>query len=308
MNVRKFLPLAIICIPHPVSAGTAAFLPDGGRILRVDDGGVLLLETPGGAVPAERLKLPEGFAPEDASVAAAGDEVIVAGKAGAMAWRPGGPAERAWRLLWTPPEGQSVADVAADPKSGLIVLVTGAEDGESRWWAMPKGSGTAGKIYNRRAAGAAHPIFDAAGNLYFTRGGDVWKGSVEAGDHEEVPFVLEGARIWPLASLETGPGNSASTGAHAILPLRDYLLVELSRMGGSGWGNIVRIRNADAFEAGLPLKWDELETCDSGCDVALSADGRKAMIRIRSAGRWFKADPSKGDLEPVDSAPAEGGD
>ncbi|MCW1921966.1 hypothetical protein OKA05_05345 [Luteolibacter arcticus] len=289
----------------PLSAGSAAFLPDG-RILYAEDA-VLQIVTPGSEAPATLLTYPEGFAPTNASVARAGEEIIVAGEEGAMAWKPGAPTEQAWRKVWTPPEGESLEDVAVDPKSGMAVFVTSTEEGTASWWAMASREGKPGKVYNRRANGAENPVFDAAGNLYFTLHGDVWKGGVEVGDSEEVPFVLTGTRIWPLAELETGPGNSSGTGANGILPLKDHLVVERSRLGGSGWGQIVRVPNADAFEAGSPLKWDELEESSSRCHVALSPDGGRALIYIRDAARWFEVDPAKGEITPLPkSVPPKG--
>ena len=297
----------VACVgAEPLLAGSAAFLPDGKQLLYSEDS-ALQVVTPGAGTPATLLTFPEGFAPESAAVARVGDEIIVAGEEGAMAWRPGGPKEQAWRKVWTPPEGESLLDVAADPKSGMVIFITTTEEGASSWWAMAGKDGKPGKVYNRRADGAENPVFDAEGNLYFTRDGDIWKGSVEAGDVEEVPFVLCGARIWPLASLETSGGNSSGTGANGILPLKDHLLVERSRLGGSGWGQIVRVPNADAFDASLPLKWDELEECSSSCSLALSPDGGRALVYIRTAARWFEVDMAKGDLAPLSkSAPAEG--
>lgn len=289
---RVVVPLLVIGCLH---AGSATFLPDGRRVVRVDEE-TLRIETPEKEVASELLRLPPGFSPEGMSVASTADEVIVASRRLAHAWHP---ATQRWRNVWTPPEGQAILDVAADPRRGLVVFVTTTEDGSVTWWALSKEAKVPGKVFNRRANGAANPIFDPFGNLYFTLGGDVWKGSLEAGDHEDVPFVLSGNRVWPVASLETGPGNSSSTGAHTILPLKDQLLVELSRMGGSGWGNLVRMRNVDAFEAGLALKWDELEECTAGCDAAVSADGVQALVFIRSSARWFKVDTTNGNLSPL---------
>lgn len=299
--LRVAVPLLAIGSLH---AGSATFLPGGRRVVRVDEE-TLRIETPGGKVASEMLRPPPGFLPEGVSVASTAEEVIVASRQAALAWHP---ETQAWRNLWKPPEGQSILDMAADPKRGLVVFVTGAEDGSVSWWALSKEAKVPGKVFNRRANGAANPVFDASGNLYFTLGGDVWKGSVEAGDHEEVPFVVTGNRVWPVAALETGPGNSSSTGAHTIVPLKDHLLVELSRMGGSGWGNIVRMRNVDAFEAGLALKWDELAECTAGCDAAVSADGLQALIFIRSSARWFQVDPTNGNLSPLARSRAKGED
>jgi hypothetical protein len=283
-------------------AGSAAFLPDGKRVARQGDSGVLLLDLSKGT--ESELKFPDDFQVEYVGLAATADALLLAGGQRVMSWNP---ATDAWKELWTAPAELTVDDVACDPKSGQVLVTTSQENGEPQWWILdPKQPQKGGKVYNRRASAATNPVFDAAGDLYFTRDGDVWKGGIEKGDFEEVPYVLDGTRIWPLASLETSSGNSSGTGANGILPLRDHLLVERSRLGGSGWGQIVRVPNADAFETGLPLKWDVLEESTS-CHMAVSRDGGHALIHIRAAARWYEIDIAKGDMTPLPkSAPAEG--
>jgi len=284
-------------------AGSAAFLPDGKRVARQGDSGVLLYDWSKGT--ESELKFPDDFQVEYVGLATTADLLLLAGGQRVMSWNP---ATGAWKELWQAPDELTVDDVACDPKSGQVLVTTSKENGAPQWWILDaKQAQKAGKVYNRRASGATNPVFDAEGNLYFTLDGDVWKGSIETGDHEEVPYVLAGTRIWPLASLETGPGNSSGTGAHTVLPLKSHLLVDLSRLGGSGWGNVVRVPNADAFEQNLPLKWDELEASGSGCDAALSPDGKKAMLHIGSGG-WFEVNPETGDLvkKPGGSAAEDG--
>lgn len=150
--------------------------------------------------------------------------------------------------------------------------------------------------------GYGDPVFDKNGNLYFTVGGDLWKGSIAAGEDKEVPFILNGARIWPLAFRETDEGNSSGLSAKQIIPMEKWIVLELSRAGGSGWGKIIRVPNADAYEKHLTLKWDELEDCGSGSDAAVSADGKRAFIFIHGAGRWFEVENGTADLKPLPSA------
>jgi hypothetical protein len=287
--------LSALLLSPALFAGSAAFLPDGKRVARQGDSGVLLLDLSKGT--ESDLKFPDDFQVEHVGLAATADSLLLAGGQRVMSWNP---ATDAWKELWSAPAELTVDDVACDPKSGRVLVTTSRENGEPAWWILdPKQPQKAGKVYNRRASGAGNPVFDGEGNLYFTRDGDVWKGGFEVGGSEEVPFVLEGTRIWPLASLETSAGNSSGTGANVVLPLKDHLIVERSRLGGSGWGQIVRVPNADAFEAGLPVKWDELEECASGCHMALSPDGGRALVYLRDAARWLEVDIAKGDMTPL---------
>jgi len=289
----KILLLTLLLSPA-LFAGSAAFLPDGKRVARQGDSGVVLLDLSKGS--ETELKFPEDFQVEYVGLAATADALLLAGGQRVMSWNP---ATDKWQELWSAPAELTVDDVACDPKSGHVLVTTSKEDAEPEWYILdPKHPKKASKVYNRRANGARNPVFDAQGNLYFTRNGDAWKGTIEAGDDEEVPFVLTGTRIWPLASLETSPGNTSSTGANTILPLKSHLLVELSRLGGSGWGNIIRVPNVDAFERKLSLQWDELEECGSGCEAALSVDGKRAVLHINGSG-WFEVSPETGDLKKL---------
>jgi hypothetical protein len=292
-----------LLLSPPLFAGSAAFLPDGKRVARQGDSGVLLCDLSKGT--ESDLKFPDDFQVEYVGLAATADALLLAGGQRVMSWNP---ATDAWKELWTAPAELTVDDVACDPKSGQVLVTTSQENGEPQWWILdPKQPQKAGKVFNRRAAYATNPVFDPAGNLYFTCHGDLWKGSFEERDEEESPFVLNGTRIWPLAAQETSEANSSGLGAHEILPLEKHLLVELSRAGGSGWGNVIRVPNADAYEKHLPLKWDELEDCSSGSNMALSRGGKQAAIYIRSAKRWFQVDVEQGSLKPLPaSAPAEG--
>jgi len=300
--MMKSLLIALLLSPA-LFAGSAAFLPDGKRVACQGDSGVLLLDLSKGT--ESDLKFPGNFQVEHVGLAATADSLLLAGGQRVMSWIP---AADAWQELWSAPAELTVDDVACDPKSGRVLVTTSKENGDPAWWILdPKQPQKVGKVFNRRAAYATHPVFDPAGNLYFTCHGDLWKGSIDAGDSEELPFVLSGTRIWPLAAQETSESNSAGVSAHAILPLDKHLLVELTRTGGSGWGNVIRVPNADAYEKQLPLKWEELEDCASGSNMALSRDGKQAVIYIRSAKRWYEVDVNLGSLAPLpNSAPVEG--
>jgi hypothetical protein len=284
-------------------AGSAAFLPDGKLVARQGDSGVLLLDLSKGT--ESELKFPEDFQVEYVGLAVTADSLLLAGGQRVMSWNP---ATEKWQELWRAPAELTVDDVACDPKSGRVLVTTSKENAEPAWWILDsKQPQKASEVFNRRAAYATCPVFDPAGNLYFTCHGDLWKGSIEVGDWDETPFVLNGTRIWPLAAQETSESNSSGLSAHEILPLEEHLLVELSRTGGSGWGNVIRVPNADAYEKQLPLKWDELEDCSSGSNMALSRDGKQAVIYIRAAKRWYQVDVEQGSIQPLPaSAPAEG--
>lgn len=281
----------------PAIAGTGAILPDGVHLVRTDEKSLSVYSLEG-KTKAE-LQWPAESKYEYPVIAIAKECLLVGGENSISSYDP---ATKTWTPFWASPEGWTVDDIAYDAKNDRIIAVTGDEEGNVVWWVFAEESNVPGKLFNRRAAGAGDPVFDKDGNLYFTVAGDLWKGSIEVGDYKEVPFVLIGDRIWPLAFRETADGNSSGLSARQIVPLEKWIVLELSRAGGSGWGNIIRVPNEDAYEKHLPLKWDELEDCGSGSDAAVSADGKMAFVYVRGAGRWFEIEGGTGDLKPLPAA------
>jgi hypothetical protein len=273
----------------------ATFLPNGKQLLWCGDG-KLAVKSLDDLAESELVFPPElepdysplGLTPEGL--------LIVAGKTLAMTWNP---VSKEWKTLWKCPEGRAFDDLACDPRSGGILFVLRSEEDELEWKFLAKGTAEPARVYNRRAKGAGAPWFDAEGNLFFICSGDVWKGSIEAGDLEGVPFILVGARLWPLAQQETSASNSSGLAAKSVVAFGPQLFAELSRTGGSGWGNIVRMPNSDPYENGLPVKWEELEEVPSGAGIALSPDGKKLAVFIVAANRWFVVETPDGKMVPL---------
>lgn len=281
-------------LSYPASAGTAAILPDGNHLVRTGEKSLSVYSM---AEKTEtELEWPAESKFEYPAVATAKGVLLVGSGNGVSAYDPVG---QTWEPFWSAPQGWAVDDIAYDAKNDRKVVVTGNGDGAVSWWVFSGDTKVPDKLFNRRAAGASDPVFDSDGNLYFTVAGDLWKGSLEVGDSEEVPFTLIGERIWPLAIRETEGGNSSGSSAKQIAPIGKWIVLELSRYGGSGWGNIIRVPNVNAYDNHLPLKWDVLEDCDLGSDAAVSADGKSAFTYVRRAGKWFEIDGETGGLSPL---------
>lgn len=276
-------------------AGTGAVSPDGTFLARSEGKAVMIknLET----FTETELPLPKHFAVELPCLAATRDRLLVGGSHALMAWDP---QTREWSRLFTLAKNQTLEDIAVNPWTGFILLAIAGPEKEISWWVLKPGQETLCHVFNRRADGASDPVFDPGGALYFCHDGDVWKGSIDPDEGGGNPgFVLSGHRIWPVADMETYGGTSSGCSAHAILPLPAHLIVARTRSRGSGWGSIIRVPNKDAFKEQLPLKWDELEDCESSSDPALSWDGKKAFIYIHSNKRWSEVDVETGDLTPL---------
>ena len=289
--------LAISMTVLPSLAGDISFLPDGKSLARCEKG-VLKVKDLEDEFPESEIKLPPAMGVDTPTLARSAGRLIVAGPDVVMTWNP---ASKEWKELWKVPDGIVLDDVACDPKSGDIVLVLRPKDNYElfSWKLLPQGGQEPLKIFNRHASGAFAPAFDAEGNLYFIREGDVWKGQLEKGEDEAVPYILNGSRIWPLAMKLTSETNNSGLAAKGVLPFGDKLLVDLSRDHGSGWGDIVRVPNADAYKDGLPLRWEKLQENNGYSPLAVSPDGKTAATWNPPDRRWWVMEKPDGAFEPL---------
>ena len=293
----KILFLAVFIFSRDVAvSGSAAFLTDGKRVVRTEDRTLLVrsLEEEGKEIA---VGVPSELTGTDLSIARRTDgSMAVVGDHKAMLWNPD---SGKWQPLCDAPEGSTFEDIAVDPKSGNMVFALYSAEKEWEWKVLRPGSTELLRVFNRRASGAAYPVFDANGVLYFAREGDVWKGRIDYAP-EMNWFVLSGTRIWPLGEHETSDANNSGVGAQGIAPMTTHLLINRSRMGGSGWGRLVRVPNADAYEGKLPLRWEELDDTEGGgVSLAISPDGNRAAVYISVAKRWFVLEKPEGELVPL---------
>jgi hypothetical protein len=281
-------------------AGTAAFLPGGRQVARADDDGVVILNLEDHTEAT--LPQPEGMKLEYPGLAATETLLLVQTKTQVMSWNP---ESKEWKPFCAAPEGTEIHDVAVNPKTGMLLLVTESEEKPMpAWWILEEGKEQLVHVANRRAEDPECPVFNAAGDLYFCGAGDVWKGDIEIPTEADEQVALEGSRIWPVAEKETANGTPSGVSAQGIVPLKKFLIIDRSRTGGSGWGSIIRLPNADAYEKHLALKWDELADSGSGCNMALSPDGKRAMMYDRIGHHWTEIDVETGKLKTLeDSAP-----
>jgi hypothetical protein len=159
-------------------------------------------------------------------------------------------------------------------------------------------------IVTRRAA-IAYPVFDRDGHLFFVAHGDIWEGTVELPTElNELPSI-EASRFAPIAMLETANATPNSTGARELAVAGRTVYAQMSRMGGTGWGEIVSVRwpgdpnaeelkNKHYIEGGVEAYIDECRTVLDTFDVygpnqgpsylCASSDGRKVFFATRGEG------------------------
>ena len=164
---------------------------------------------------------------------------------------------------------EALKDVAYDPKSdGLVVIayLNKNKDGyyqDSEMRYLPKGENKLQSVWNRYdnyAAWINYPVFGSNGNLYFISRGDLWEGSVEKDDKDMAQEGRYGSlmatRKVPLAQLITENTSPASTGLIAIAISKEEIYGNDSRMGGSGWGSVIRFGNPSLIKG--PDDWKKL--------------------------------------------------
>ncbi len=217
------------------------------------------------------------------------------------------------------PENLIFTDVAANPKTGDILLLTEIRKGHE------KEAGAAGAkvigptsikqaiecpslilrhdtkklvpLLNRRAQDWSSPVFTNDGNLYFVNNYDVWTGKIEPQSFfPEFGFDLAAHRLAPVALLETDGGTSNSIGAASLAVSKKKLYVSLSRLGGSGDGAIFRLNLIPYQDHGLSysqrlaisrsaLNSTEVIYKDENRYLCASPDG--ALVFFESGGKYW---------------------
>ncbi|WP_395740809.1 hypothetical protein [Prosthecobacter sp.] len=81
--------------------------------------------------------------------------------------------------------------------------------------------------------------FHAKGEMLFGTEGDLWKGTIEQEDEDTLSLTAE--RFAPLSDRETYIGTPSQIGVSRVAASSGRIYLHLSRMGGSGWGSVIRL-------------------------------------------------------------------
>jgi hypothetical protein len=205
------------------------------------------------------------------------------------------------------PAGGEFQDLAVDPVTGMVALTiffTAEADDSWQLWVLPPGGREAFATRVRRVSGIRGMAFTEQGEFYFGCDGDLWSGQIyEVGESESPGGVLGAYRCAPLATRETDNATSSQVGVSSIVAVDPWLYVHVSRMGGSGWGNVVRLampagevtpegnpaypftvfEHAAAYQKALASLVDLGEN-GSFAYLAVSPDGRTVYFQAAPAG------------------------
>lgn len=191
------------------------------------------------------------------------------------------------------PKNLKLADLAFNPVSNTLLADCRGPDGQELF-CLPQNGDRWIPVYNRRQPPVGFPVFKNDGILYFASHGDLWAGFLKRQTEPTLPALnaysisnkspdgwpktipvaeLVANRFAPVAYLETENCTSDSTGLHQLAASKGFVYGNYSRLGGSGWGVMIRCRHAPPF--GSPDKeWSLFG--------GAGADGREAIPVLQS--------------------------
>lgn len=310
--------LLALLAPSTAPAQSAALLRGGERVFLAEaDGETLDVDLRTGRcrpLDPEKLGMPLVFRP--AAVSSSG---LVIGTAGLAVYACDLKSRKSVRL-YEAPTTASIEAVACNPKDGavLVQLETVSEDDAGGGPAdrqpatlicIPPDSAQAGPVFSRRVSSFQGLAFGQDGRLYFGTEGDLWAGTIDRDDPPEEGepqrYILTAERIAAVATRETYLGTPVQMGVVEVAVDRTHLYFRLNRMGGSGWGELGRMKllpdetrnevgsgEADRSEmtrfARRMVGWlsslESLGSCATHAFLCASPDGRHALYLLREDG------------------------
>jgi len=233
------------------------------------------------------------------------------------------------------PTGVTFEDVACNrAQHGILLLCHGNGNGKNyrEWWPayyLREQERKPTSLVLRRVNALVGAVFDRDGHLFFASGGDIWEGDISKPTEPEEPPAVEADRFAPLAILETANTTPNSTGARKLAVAGRTVYAQMTRMGGSGWGEMISVRwpgepktdGGKAPRTESPIKLN-IETFKSALGAARfygsnpgasylcnSPDGRKVFFATRYEDeaqklRFYLGDDT-GEVHPVDQLQIE---
>ena len=230
------------------SAGDAFFSTDGQRVTiapLLQTGVLLSIAIADGSVSPLPLPPELAEAPITALTAGGSGEAIFTTADALWARKADGTARR----LSTLPKGFSVASLFVATKQGTPIsdwIFAAAENDRAGWrgttfFARRPGTKDFREIFCRRVSPVGAGTFTPEGRCFFAGAGDLWEGDFEAAEatDKDAPLAtLNGARLAPLAMMNTDMANSGNLWVDAVEAAGPWLYVSLR---GRHMGSIVRV-------------------------------------------------------------------
>lgn len=255
--MRFFSAVMLLCLLRGVSCygASAVFSADASRIfLAGGDRGLLEASVDSGKTRAIDVTALVGQSVDCLALSNAG--YVLCGTPHAV-WAYD-PEKSKWAKVCSLPANVTIEDLAYRVSDSAVLIVTAGGDKAGPLYMLPKGEETPRSVFCRRVSSLDGAVF-RGDKLYFGTRGDLWAGTVapvdpqpSASDKAAPLAYLEGSRVAPLATLETSLGTPSQMGVSRAAVSGKMVYVHMHRMGGSGWGCIVRMadKGTEPPEAG----------------------------------------------------------
>lgn len=208
------------------------------------------------------------------------------------------------------PAGGEYQEMAVDPVTGAVAMtIFFASETQASWqlWVLPEGGSEPFATWVRRVSSVRGMAFSEQGEFYFGSDGDLWRGEIyDIGESETPGGVLRATRCAPLASRETDNATSSQVGVSSLVVADTWIYAHVSRMGGSGWGNVVRLALPEAEvspEGGMVYPFTAFEHAAAYQNalatlVDLGENGSLAYLAASTDGRtvYFQAASAEGEM------------
>ncbi|MBK8036622.1 MAG: hypothetical protein IPK22_05730 [Verrucomicrobiaceae bacterium] len=238
-------------MPTGSAAGADAFFSPDGKTVTIGLCGVRtgLIQVDVGTGKITKAPLPKELAEECIESIARGSEgeTLFIAKDAVWVWKA--DAKPAVKRVCSTEPVVAASDLFVVTKEGSplkdILFVSGneKEDGAGMpgMWGRKPGSKSFVQVFCRRVNGAAAGTPTADGRFFFESGGDVWEGGIslyEADDAVDRIGVLVGARMAPVAALNTDEGNGGGQWVSKIAVAGGWIYCGLR---GHHLGSVVRV-------------------------------------------------------------------
>jgi hypothetical protein len=306
VSLLLLLAFSTLLLPCEVTASQAVFSRDAGLVYLLRENSSRLIEIDIAASACHQIDLSTEIKTQIHDLALSNSGFILCA-AGDAIWSYNAASGKCTKVCSSPKDTQFQA-IAYDTKSGAILAAgpSKAHDSDSSDWSafyISKSSGELDQVSSRYGTTIGCPTFGVDGTLYFVDNGDLWAGAIGEKNGSDPFRSLIAYRCAPMASLIEENTSPASTGLDDLAVTRRFVYSNDARMGGSGWGSLIRFPRPSASiegtgdDASIPVQtpaWNMLaklfssieDVNDSPVDyLCASPDGRHI----------FFADPFRSD-------------
>ena len=231
--------LALALSLQPCMANEAFFSKDGRTVtMALGDRGYGLMQVDIATGKTTPAPLPAELKDAEINSVAAGSEgeVLFLAKNGVWVWTPGAATPVKHVCATAPvvnPTDLFVATVPGTPLTDCL-FISGNETADATsngtfYGRKPGGKHPFLSIFCRRVGDATGGVFSNDGRLFFVCNGDVWEGGIQPDDDTgtERLGTLVGARIAPLAIMNTDEANAGSMWVQKVAPAGKWIYAEL---------------------------------------------------------------------------------